>query len=275
LAAERLKTITQLRHAIARDEFVLHYQPQHEPTTGAVVGFEALLRWQYPERGLVYPGDFISILEDTGLIVAVGEWALRAACSQQKIWSVAGFSGVRMAVNVSARQFRQKDFVTTVVAAVRDTGVDARALQLELTESLLVENVAAVAATLRALHTVGVRCSIDDFGTGYSSLSYLRQFPLHSLKIDQSFLTNLDKDDAGAIVTAIISLGHSLGMKVVAEGVETAQQLSFLTSKGCDAIQGYYFSTPMVAKDALQWLVQHADVARAASISTLPAQRVI
>jgi len=275
LAAERLKTITQLRHAITRDEFVLHYQPQHEATTGAVVGFEALLRWQHPERGLVYPGDFISILEDTGLIVAVGEWALRAACNQQKIWSVAGFAGVRMAVNVSARQFRQKDFVMTVVAALRDTGVDARALQLELTESLLVENVAAVAATLRALHTVGVRCSIDDFGTGYSSLSYLRQFPLHSLKIDQSFLTNLDKDDAGAIVTAIISLGHSLGMKVVAEGVETAQQLSFLTSNGCDAIQGYYFSTPMVAKDALQWLVQHADAPRAATVSALPAKRVI
>ena len=191
LAAERLKTVTQLRHAIARDEFVLHYQPQHDPVTQAVLGFEALLRWQHPERGLVYPGEFISILEDTGLIIAAGEWALRAACVQQKIWSDAGYAGVRMAVNVSARQFRQKEFINTVVTLLRDTGVDPHALQLELTESILVENVGAVAATLRALHTVGVRFAIDDFGTGYSSLSYLRQFPLDSLKIDRSFLKNL------------------------------------------------------------------------------------
>jgi len=275
LAAERLKTITQLRHAIERNEFVLHYQPQHDPATHAVLGFEALLRWQHPERGLVFPNEFISILEDTGLIVAVGEWALRAACQQQKIWNDAGHKGVRMAVNVSARQFRQKDFVKIVAMLLRDTGIDASALQLELTESLLVENVGAVAATLRALHAVGVRCAIDDFGTGYSSLSYLRQFPLHSLKIDQSFLKNLDKDDEGAILSAIISLGHSLGMKVVAEGVETGQQLAFLTGKGCDAVQGYYFSKPMVAADALQWLSKHARQPKLAQVSVIATQRVI
>ena len=276
LAAERLKTITQLRHAIARDEFILHYQPQHDPVTHTVVGFEALLRWQHPERGLIYPSEFISILEDTGLIIDVGEWALRAACIQQKLWSEAGYPGVRMAVNVSARQFRQKDFVKTIVMLLRDTGVDSCALQLELTESILVENVGAVAATLRALHTVGVRFAIDDFGTGYSSLSYLRQFPLHSLKIDRSFVKSLDKNDDGAIVSAIISLGHSLGMKVVAEGVETKQQLAFLTSKGCDAAQGYYFAAPLEAAETLQWLASHAaSPLRAASVSSLTAQRIV
>ncbi|MBI3774659.1 MAG: EAL domain-containing protein [Gammaproteobacteria bacterium] len=269
LAAERLKTITQLRHALARDEFELYYQPQHDPATHAVLGFEALLRWQHPERGLVYPNEFISILEDTGLIVEVGEWALRAACRQQKLWSDAGYTGVRMAVNVSARQFHKKDFVNTVVAALRDNGVDPGALQLELTESLLVKNVGAVAATLRALHTVGVRFAIDDFGTGFSSLSYLRQFPLHSLKIDQSFLKNLDKDNDGAIVSAIILLGHSLGMKVVAEGVENEPQLMFLTSKGCDVAQGYYFSKPLVAAQALDWLAQHAYQQHTASVAAL------
>ncbi len=275
LGAERLKTITQLRHAIERGEFVLHYQPQHDPATHAVVGFEALLRWQHPERGLVYPNEFVAILEDTGLIVAVGEWALRAACIQQKVWSDAGYVGVRMAVNVSARQFRQKEFINVVVMLLLDTGVDPRMLQLELTESMLVENVGAVAVTLRALHTVGIRFAIDDFGTGYSSLSYLRQFPLHSLKIDQSFLKNLDKHDDGAIVSAVISLGHSLGMKVVAEGVETGEQLAFLTRQGCDVAQGYFFAAPMAAADALLWLAQHAYRQRAANVSAITAQRVI
>lgn len=273
LAAERLKTITQLRHALARDEFVLHYQPLHEPVTQAVVGFEALMRWQHPERGLVYPNEFISILEDTGLIVEVGEWALRAACRQQKQWSDAGYTGVRMAVNVSARQFHKKNFVNTVVAALRENGVDPGALQLELTESLLVKNVGAVAATLRVLHTVGVRFAIDDFGTGFSSLSYLRQFPLHSLKIDQSFLKNLGNDNDGAIVSAIILLGHSLGMKVVAEGVETQPQLAFLTSKGCDVAQGYYFSKPMLATQTLDWLAQHAYQQPTASVTALNGQK--
>lgn len=254
VAADRLKTVTQLRHAIARNEFTLYYQPQIDPATGAVGGVEALLRWQHPDRGVVMPGEFISLLEDTGLIVGVGEWAMRAAFAQQRTWSEAGFEDLCVAVNLSARQFRQKDFVSSVARLIEETGANARCLQLELTESLLVENVGMVVATLRALHTLGVRFSIDDFGTGYSSLSYLRQFPLHSLKIDRSFLKSVAMDDDAAIVSAIISLGHSLGMKVVAEGAETAQQIAFLKGQGCDWVQGYYYAKPMAAAEFEVWL---------------------
>lgn len=254
VAAERLKTITQLRHAIARNEFVLYYQPQIDPKTDSVGGAEALLRWNHPERGVVLPGEFISLLEDTGLIITVGEWAMRVACEQQKAWASAGFDHLCVAVNVSARQFRQKDFVTTVARIIHETGANARCLQLEITESMLVENICMVAATLRALHTLGVRFSIDDFGTGYSSLAYLRQFPLHALKIDRSFLRDIAKDDDAAIVSAIISLGHSLGLKVVAEGAESAEQVDFLARQGCDSVQGYFYARPMPVDAFESWL---------------------
>lgn len=269
VAADRLKTVTQLRHAISRSEFELYYQPQIDPRSNSICGAEALLRWQHPERGVVMPGEFISLLEDTGLVISVGEWALRIACEQQRAWAQAGHENLSVAVNVSARQFRQKDFVRTVARIISETGADPRYLQLELTESMLVENVGMVVATLRALHAIGVRFSLDDFGTGYSSLAYLRQFPLHSLKIDRSFLKNVGEDDDTAIVSAIISLGHSLGMKVVAEGAESAQQVQFLNSKGCDAIQGYYYARPMPVADFESWLHTHNGMKHSSSVTAL------
>jgi diguanylate cyclase (GGDEF)-like protein len=255
LAAERFETTTKLRHALAREEFVLHYQPIINTVTRGLTGFEALLRWNHPELGLVYPSAFVPVLEDTGLIVHVGEWVVRTACVQQAVWTAAGYGDLRMAVNVSARQFRQKNFINVIRTALQDAELDPHFLQLEITESMLVENIGSAAATLRALHTLGVRFSLDDFGTGYSSLNYLKRFPLHTLKVDRSFLENIARDnDNAAIVSAIISLGHSLRMKVVAEGVETAQQLEFLRSIGCDAIQGEYVAAPMDVEQATRWL---------------------
>ncbi len=254
-ADERLKTLTRLRHAISREEFVLHYQPVVDARSQSVIGFEALLRWNDPKRGLVSPGEFVGLLEDTGLIIEVGNWVLRTACEQQKLWKEIGLGSFKMAVNVSARQFRQRDFVGTVALIVQDTGMDPHDLQLEITESLLIDNMTAAAAKLRALHTIGVRFSIDDFGTGYSSLNYLKRFPLYAIKVDRSFMENISEGrDEDAIVNAIISLGHSLRMKVVAEGVETEAQIRFLAENGCDCLQGYYYATPMAAADVEKWL---------------------
>jgi diguanylate cyclase (GGDEF)-like protein len=259
-AEERLKTLTRLRHAIARDEFELHYQPLIDARSQKVTGFEALLRWNDAKRGMVSPGEFVGLLEDTGLIIEVGHWVLRTACAQQRKWLDDGFGAFKMAVNVSARQFRQRDFVGSVALVLQDTGMDPHFLQLEITESLLIDNLTAAAAKLRALHTLGVRFSIDDFGTGYSSLNYLKRFPLHALKVDRTFLEHIaeGKDD-DAIVNAIISLGHSLSMKVVAEGVETEAQLKFLQDSGCDGLQGYLFATPMRAGDVESWLKERVD----------------
>jgi diguanylate cyclase (GGDEF)-like protein len=259
-ADERLKTLTRLRHAIARNEFELYYQPLVDARSQRASGFEALLRWNDAKRGMVGPGEFVGLLEDTGLIIEVGNWVLRSACAQQKKWLEQGFGAFKMAVNVSARQFRQRDFVGSVALALQETGMDPHFLQLEITESLLIDNMTAAAAKLRALHTLGVRFSIDDFGTGYSSLNYLKRFPLYALKVDRTFMENIaeGKDD-DAIVNAIISLGHSLRMKVVAEGVETEAQLKFLRENGCDSLQGYFFATPMRAGDVESWLKERAD----------------
>ncbi len=255
LAEERLKTVTRLRHAIGREEFELYYQPLLDASTHHVVGFEALLRWNDPKSGVVGPAGFVGLLEDTGLIIPVGEWVLRRACEQQKKWMESGLGTFKMAVNVSARQFRQRDFVGSVAVAIRDAGTDPNCLQLEITESLLIDNMAAAAAKLRALHTLGVRFSLDDFGTGYSSLNYLKRFPLYALKIDRSFMENVvEGNDDAAIVHAIISLGHSLRMKVVAEGVESEAQLNFLRNNGCDSVQGFYFAKPMRVADVEAWL---------------------
>lgn len=253
-AAERAKTVSLLRRAIERNEFEIAYQPVINTATRDILGFEALLRWNHPERGVQLPGQFIGLLEESGLIASVGEWVLRTACVQHMQWRGAGHERLVMAVNVSARQFRQKDFVAHVSTVLRDTGMDPADLQIEITESMLVENIAAAAAKLRALHTLGVRFSIDDFGTGYSSLNYLKRFPISVLKLDRSFLETIAEGDDAAIVNAIISLGHSLRMKVVAEGVENDEQLRFLERAGCDAVQGFYFAKPMRADDAIRWL---------------------
>lgn len=251
-ALQRLTLESSLRHALEREEFVLYYQPQLELESGAIIGVEALLRWQSPERGLVAPAAFIPLLEETGLIVPVGEWVLRNACAQNIAWQREGLAPIRVSINLSALQFRQPDFAETIARILRETGLDAgwEGLELELTESLLINNVEETIKTLHKLHAMNIKVSIDDFGTGYSSLNYLKRFPLYGLKIDQSFVRDLsiNPEDA-AIVAAIIALGHSLKLNVIAEGVETLEQLKFLRELKCDEMQGYLFSPPMPAAD--------------------------
>jgi len=247
-AWRRLKLETELRRALDREEFVLHYQPKVNMDSGKIVGVEALLRWQSPQRGLVAPGEFIPLLEDTGLILPVGEWVLRAACKQARAWLAAGIPDVHIAVNLSTRQFKQPDFAGLVLGILKEYGLDPAlgTIELELTESLLMNNAEGAVETLVNLHAAGIQFSIDDFGTGYSSLSYLKRFPISSLKIDKSFVRDLsiDKEDE-AIVAAIIALGHSLGLKVIAEGVETEEQHEQLRKKGCNEMQGFLFSRPV------------------------------
>ncbi|MDR3482091.1 MAG: EAL domain-containing protein [Burkholderiaceae bacterium] len=248
-ALDRLKLEGGLRHALLRDEFVLHYQPQMDIASGAIVGVEALLRWQPPRQEMIFPGDFIPIAEETGLIVPIGEWVLRTACAQHTAWEKAAlFPPIKMAVNLSARQFKQQDIVKMVSRALQETGCDPSSLELEITESIVMENPEAAAATLQQLADMGVCLSIDDFGTGYSSLSYLKRFPIHTLKIDRSFVRDIDSDaDDAAIAKAVIALAHSMKLKVIAEGVETVEQLEFLRQQACDQMQGYYLSRPLAA----------------------------
>ncbi|MFZ3118947.1 MAG: EAL domain-containing protein, partial [Variovorax sp.] len=235
-----------LRHAVARGEFHLVYQPQVAMTSGQVTGVEALIRWQHPERGLVSPTEFIPLAEETGLIVPIGEWVLRTACFQNRAWQDAGLPAFNVAVNVSARQFRERTLIEQVDRALNDSGLDPRLLELELTESLIMEDLEKALLSMRTLQAMGVQLSIDDFGTGYSSLSALKRFPISRLKIDQGFVRGIPGDEEDkAIAKAIISLGHELDLKVIAEGVETLQQLAFLRANGCDEIQGYLFSPPV------------------------------
>lgn len=251
-AVQRLKLETDLRRALNREEFVLYYQPQVDLTNGKIIGMEALLRWQSPERGLVPPLEFIPLLEETGLILPVGEWVVNAACKQARAWQQLGLPAIRISVNLSAVQFRQADLAETILKLLKENGMDPSQgmLELELTESLLMKNVDTTIATLKKLHEAGVQFSIDDFGTGYSSLSYLTRFPINGLKIDRSFLCNFTKnDDDAAIVSAIIALGYSLGLNVIAEGVETAEQLNSLRRMKCNAMQGYLFSHPVPAEE--------------------------
>ncbi len=248
---ERTLIEGHLRNALVRDEFELFFQPRVHCTTGRIAGLEALLRWRHPEMGLVQPGRFIGVAEDTGRIVEIGEWVLHAACRQAKAWQDAGFGAVPVAVNVSPRQFRHAGFVDDVLGALRDSGLDPHCLELELTESVMMHNVEAVESAMRQLKDAGILLSIDDFGTGYSSLAYLRRLPLDYLKIDQSFVRDMLTDPPGAaIVRSIIALGHSLGFRIIAEGVETAEQMEYLRREGCDEIQGYLCSRPVPADAA-------------------------
>ena len=248
-ASARLTMETGLRKALGREEFLLHYQPQVDLNTGNIVGVEALLRWRHPQMGLISPDEFIPMAEETGLIIPIGEWVLYTACAQCRNWPDAGCGPLRIAVNLSARQFRQKDLADTVARILNETGLDPRCLELELTESILMQNASATIATLQALSSLGIQISIDDFGTGYSSLSYLKRFPINALKIDRSFVRDITSDpDDAAITTAIIAMAKSLNLKVIAEGVETAEQLAFLRRHQCDNGQGYYFSQPVAAE---------------------------
>ena len=255
-AVQRLAMEGRLRHALERQEFTLHYQPRVDVRACRVTGAEALLRWWDPEKGdLVSPAEFIPLLEETGLIIPVGEWVLRTACRDFQAMAEAGGPSLRVSVNLSPRQFQQKDLVATVTRILEETGLDPKRLELEITESLLVDNVEAVAGTLRALHELGVHIAVDDFGTGYSSLSYLKRFPIDCLKVDRAFVRDVtdDPDDA-EIVKAIIAMAHSLRMDVVAEGVETRDQLRFLRKLSCEEIQGYLFSRPLPLDELKAWL---------------------
>ena len=245
---ERLTLENGLRLALDRQEFFLVYQPQMDIATGGIVGVEALLRWQHPELGFVPPDRFIRIAENSGLIVPIGEWVLRAACSQARKWQVEGLPEVRIAVNVSAVQFRQEGFRDLIRRVLCDTGLAPQHLELELTESLLLTNADVMFSVLKELNEMGLKLAIDDFGTGYSSLSYLRQFPVSKLKIDRSFIRDIATNPGdAAITTAIIGMAKSLSLKVIAEGVENEAQMSFLRTHQCDEIQGYYFSQPLSA----------------------------
>jgi diguanylate cyclase (GGDEF)-like protein/PAS domain S-box-containing protein len=247
-SVERLRLETDLRKAIVRGELMLHYQPKVETATGRVVGAEALLRWYHHDLGLVSPVDFIPIAEETGLIVPIGNWVLDAACRQLARWQAEGSPVVPIAVNISAHQFRQPDLVDRVVEALADHAVDPALIELELTESAVMRNAETAIQTLMDLHGHGIRLAVDDFGTGYSSLSYLKRFPLDHLKIDRSFIHDIDVNQTSAeIVGAIIAMAHSLRLAVVAEGVETERQLAVLRQLRCDQIQGFFYSRPIGA----------------------------
>jgi diguanylate cyclase (GGDEF)-like protein len=253
---ERFTLETDLRHAIQRQEFVLHYQPLVDFRVGTMVGVEALVRWQHPERGLLSPDKFIPLAEETGLIVPLGEWVLRTACAQTKVWQRGGFPHLRVAVNLSRRQFQQKNLVETVARVLQETGLDPRSLELELTESLLIQDAEGTIAMLKVLHGMGIRLSIDDFGAEYSSLGYLKRLPINTLKIDQSFVRDIATNANDASITkAIITLGHCLNLNVVAEGVETEGQAAFLRAQRCNEMQGYYFSHAL-APDSLGQLLE-------------------
>jgi EAL domain-containing protein (putative c-di-GMP-specific phosphodiesterase class I) len=254
-AHRRVQTETALRHALERREFLLHYQPKVELETGTICGFEALLRWQHPEKGLVSPLDFIPVLEETGLIVPVGEWIVAEVCRQIALWQGAGIQPRPVAINLSARQFQEEGLLESVRRALSGTGIDASLIQFEITESLIMKDPERAANSLRSLRDAGFKLSVDDFGTGYSSLAYLKRFPLDALKIDRAFVREVDANsDDAAIALAIIGMAHSLKLKVIAEGVETESQLNFLRERGCDEIQGFYFSRPLPAAGATEAL---------------------
>jgi len=248
-AQERLGIETDLRRAIAQHEFVLHYQPQVDIASGHIIGAEALLRWNHPEKGMIPPIKFIPVAEESGLIVPIGEWVLREACGQMRAWQVAGLPPLRIAVNLSARQFREPHLPQLIAEIMAESGLkDRGVLEVEITESLLMKNVDVASDMLRQLFDMGVRISVDDFGTGYSSLSYLQRFCLHALKVDQSFVRDISNGADGAVIAGVIvDLAHKLKLNVIAEGVETLTQLHYLQQIGCDEMQGYYFSRPIPA----------------------------
>ena len=256
---ERLAMESSLRRAVERNEFQLHYQPKLDLRTGAIAGVEALVRWQHPDWGMVSPAQFIPLAEETGLIVQIGEWVLRAACEQNKRWRDQGIPPLRVAVNLSARQFAQKTLLSDIARTIAQSGLTPDCLELEITESLVMTNPEHATETLHKLKTMGISLSIDDFGTGYSSLAYLKRFPIDCIKIDRSFIKDIPTEaDDMAITKGVIALGHSLRLKVVAEGVETKEQQDFLRSNDCDEMQGYLFSKPLPAEEVTALLKGHS-----------------
>ncbi|MBF0461357.1 MAG: EAL domain-containing protein [Magnetococcales bacterium] len=247
-----------LRNGLERNEFLMFYQPQMDAQTGRLVGAEALIRWLHPQQGMVAPGEFIPLAEEIGLIVPMGAWALKTVCQQAKAWWDTGLPPLRIAVNLSGIQFKQPDFIDVVTMALASSGLDASGLELELTESIAMGDVGTTYAQLKILSDARITLAIDDFGTGFSSLSYLKRFPIDTLKIDQSFVRHCTQaSDDAAIIRAVVSLAHSLGLTVVAEGVETAEQVAFLRQESCDVLQGYYYSRPLSAANFLEFMKKH------------------
>jgi EAL domain-containing protein (putative c-di-GMP-specific phosphodiesterase class I) len=246
-AVERQFIEESLRRAFERREFTLHYQPKIDLRTGAITGAEALIRWMHPTRGSISPVQFIPVAEECGLILPIGSWVRREACKQARAWADEGLPLPHIAVNVSALEFRSENFVEDLFETLRDTGLDPKSLELELTESVLMKQAESTASILQTLREKGMQVAIDDFGTGYSSLSYLQKFPIDTLKIDQSFVRQVSTaPDDTSIVTAVISMGRSLKFRIVAEGVETQEELAFLQAQQCDEAQGFYFSHPVL-----------------------------
>ena len=252
---DHLSLEADLRQAVANNELVLHYQPQVNVATGKIIGVEALIRWQHPDRGLLPPSAFIGIAEDSGLIIDIGNWVLRQACLQQQAWALCHVPPLRMAINISAVQFRRNNFVEVVQGIIQECGIDPNYIELELTESIAMHNADSVLNTLRELKKIGVKLAIDDFGTGFSNLVYLQRFPIDRLKIDQSFVRGIENIPANkSIVQAIVSLARSLSLETVAEGVESSTEYEHTSACACDEIQGYFHARPMPAEELLIWL---------------------
>jgi diguanylate cyclase (GGDEF)-like protein len=247
----RLLLERDLRYALGRNEFVLHYQPIVDLLTARITGMEALIRWQHPEQGMLFPATFVPIAEECGLILPIGQWVLLEACRQSRMWSDSGIGIVPVSVNVSAAEFRANDFLSEVRAVLIATGMAPENLVLELTETVLMQDAESAVISLLALEAIGVRLAIDDFGTGYSSFTYLRRFPVHSIKIDRSFVQEITADpEKITLVGVMINIGKSLKLGVIAEGVETSSQFEFLQRHGCGEAQGYYFSPPVASEQA-------------------------
>ena len=257
-AAKALHLATDLQHAVENGELLLHYQPKVDTATGRLLGMEALVRWMHPKRGMISPMEFIPVAEDTGLIVSIGRWVLREACRQNAEWQRAGLRPVRVAVNLSVRQFRSGDLLEEIDAALADMSLSASSLELEITESMVMDDPEGVISLLGKIRDRGIHLSLDDFGTGHSSLAYLKRFPLDCVKIDRAFIKDTpDNTDDVVIARTIVAMAKSLGLATVAEGVETAEQLELLKNMGCDQIQGYFFSRPLPANDFLAFYKAH------------------
>jgi len=267
-ALKQLMLETTMRPGLERGEFVVEYQPLVDARSFQLVGMEALVRWNHPSLGLLYPSEFIPLAEDSGNINLIGDWVIRAACAQTRGWINAGFAPMRLSVNVSARQFQQAAFIATMQEVLKENGLDPRLLEVELTEGSIMKDPGQAIEKLQELRKMGIKIAIDDFGTGYCSLSYLKRFPIDTLKIDQSFVSDVctDKDDA-AIVRTIVTLGHALGVKVTAEGVETAEQLEYLMSVGCDVLQGFLFSKSLSSEAFGELLMEQLRVSTPANSS--------
>ncbi|WP_374724454.1 EAL domain-containing protein [Calidifontibacillus erzurumensis] len=257
-AFERLSIENYLRKALENDEFSLHFQPQLDIKNEKIIGFEALLRWNHPDLGNIPPSDFIPIAEDTGLILPIGDWVLRQACLQVKEWEKVGFHSLRVAVNLSAQQFLQRNLAEKIKEVIKETSIRPQNLELEITERVVIHDIDSALSVLKQLKDIGVHISIDDFGTGYSSLNYLKRLPIHTLKIDRSFIFDIDSNPSSkALTSAITSMAHDLNLNVIAEGVETYDQLSYVKKSACDAIQGFYFSKPLQANAVIEFLLNN------------------